>query len=128
MTKIYAVRDRLLDFFMPPFLGPSTKQVLASLAQIINGENSEHPLAKKPQHFEIFCLGEVNENGDVKADKEFLCDATSLIRNGLRIDGTGGSEEGKGAHHESSGDPPRSYGGTDPYNSAHAHEVRPKAI
>lgn len=83
--KIYAVRDRLIDYFLKPFIADSDKQVLASASEAINREDNRDPIAQTPSHFEIWRLGEIDENtGNVKATPELLADATSLIRPGIR--------------------------------------------
>lgn len=83
--KIYAVRDRLIDYFLKPFIADSDKQVLASAAAAINLEDNRDPIAQTPSHFEIWRLGEIDENtGNVKATPELLADASSLLRPGLR--------------------------------------------
>lgn len=94
MPKLYAVRDRLVDYFMQPFVGPSDKQVLASIATVINGEGNNSAISQTPQHFEIWRLADIDENtGRVSGEKEYLADASSLIRGGIR----GGTEAGPGA-------------------------------
>lgn len=78
--KLYAIRDRLVDYFMQPFIAPSDEQVLASVAQLINGKDP-HVIKDAAHHFEIWRLAEVDEKtGQVGGDREFLCDCASLIR------------------------------------------------
>jgi len=81
--KLYAVRDRLIDYFMTPFVAPSDKQVLASLAELINGENA-HAITQAPHHFEIWRIANLSEDGRIEEAREFLADAASLIRPGVR--------------------------------------------
>lgn len=92
--KIYSIRDRLLNYFMQPFFGPTDNQVLASLAEVINSEESKHAFSKTPQHFEVWRLGEVLETGKVREDQEFLIDASGLVRPNLREAGIGGDHQG----------------------------------
>lgn len=90
MMKLYAIRDRLIDYYMQPFVGQSEKQVIASLANIINEEGNTSAIAQKPEHFELWRLAEIDETtGQVQGDREFICDAGSLVRSGIRNDGSG---------------------------------------
>lgn len=84
--KLYAVRDRLIDYFMTPFAADNDKQVLASLATAINNRENLDAIAKTPHHFEIWRIGEVDEEGHIHARKELLADCSSLIRANLRTD------------------------------------------
>jgi len=91
--KIYAVRDRLLDYYGDPFMGPTDNSVLAAMASNINNPESKRDFAQAPHHFEIWRLGEINENGDVTKDKELLCDCASLIRPGIRLATEAGTDQ-----------------------------------
>lgn len=85
--KIYAIRDRLIDYFMQPFFGPSDKQVLAAIAQTVNDQEGKSAINQTPQHFEVWRLGEIDEQtGQVEGDREYLADAASLIRDRVRAD------------------------------------------
>lgn len=78
--KLYALRDRLIGYYLQPFTGFSDDNVKASLAETINGENS-HALTKSPHHFELFALAEIDqETGVVVPKVEFLCECTALVR------------------------------------------------
>lgn len=77
--KIYALRDRLLNYFLPPFVAPEDNQVKASLANVVNSGDPTG-LAQAPQHFELWRLGEVTPEGHVLGGKELLCDCHALIR------------------------------------------------
>ncbi len=82
--KIYAIRDRLIGYYMAPFAGPDTHaDVLAAVAQQVNGV-TEDAICQAPHHFEIWTLGEVHEDGHINPKKEFIADCSSLIRTGLR--------------------------------------------
>lgn len=90
MMKLYAVRDRLIDYYMQPFIGPADKQVLASLATVINEEGNTSAIAQKPEHFELWRLAEIDETtGQVQGDREFIADCGSLVRSGVWNDGSG---------------------------------------
>jgi len=93
--NIYAVKDRLIDYFLQPFAGPDDKAVLAAMARQVNTENSTSDIAQAPHHFEVWRLGRVNDEGHIDAKKEFLADCSSLIRPGIRTNAAG--ERGDGA-------------------------------
>lgn len=90
MTQLYAVRDRLIDYFMKPFAAPNDKEVLASLAVAINQGEGNSALEQTPHHFEIWRLGSVTETGDLRPGKELLATCDSLVRGSIRR----GSESG----------------------------------
>lgn len=81
--KIYAVKDRLIDYFLQPFAGPDDKNVLAAVSQQINSGDT-HAISQAPQHFEVWRLGEVDQEGNLIARKEFIADCASLVRPGIR--------------------------------------------
>jgi len=58
--KLYALRDRLLDYYKQPFLGPGDKTVMASLANMINNEG-DSDFVQAPHHFELWTLAEVRK-------------------------------------------------------------------
>jgi len=103
-VNIYSIRDRLLDYYGNPFMGPSNNAVLAAVATNINSPESKSDYAQAPQHFEVWKLGEINENGDVKADKELLADCNSLIRPGVRGTAEQGTGESNGTARQSQGE------------------------
>ena len=81
---IYAVRDRLLDYFQQPFIATDTKAVQAALAELVNNQESAHAIAQAPQHFELFKIGAVTEDGHVYGTHELICECSALIRARLR--------------------------------------------
>lgn len=81
---IYAVRDRLIDYFMTPFCAPSDKHVLASLANVINNTEATDAIAQAPHHFEIWKLGTVHEDGHIEPQQGLITDCASLVRPGIR--------------------------------------------
>lgn len=82
--KIYAIRDRLINYFMAPFAGPDTHtDILAAVAVQVNSGNTD-AIAEAPHHFEIWTLGEVQEDGTLVPKREFIADCSSLIRTGIR--------------------------------------------
>lgn len=82
--KLYAVKDRLIDYFMQPFAAHDDKDVLTAFANLINIGNTNDAIAQAPHHFEIWRIAEVTEQGDIVASKEFLAECSSLIRSSLR--------------------------------------------
>jgi len=80
IVKIYAIRDRLLDYYMQPFAGPEDKAVLASIAAMINRQGEQSDIAQAPHHFEIWKIGVIIENGNIQPCKELLATAESLVR------------------------------------------------
>lgn len=84
--KIYAVRDRLIDYFMQPFVGQSDKQVLSALSETINRDHT-HAIQAAPHHFEVWELGEVDEDtGEIRPKRQLLADCASLVRASVRTD------------------------------------------
>lgn len=82
--KMYAVRDRLLDYYMTPFFAEGDKPVMHTLSKIINGE-SEHAFSQAPQHFELWALAEIDDTtGEITDAKKLLCECNSLVRHSIR--------------------------------------------
>jgi len=79
-VKIYALRDRLINYYMTPFAAPNDKDVLSGIAQAVNNIEENSAISKAPHHFEIWHLGEVTDDGTIVADKYLVADANSLIR------------------------------------------------
>lgn len=90
---IYAIRDRLIDYFMQPFVGPDDKQVLASVARLVNTGEVTSDIAQAPHQFEVWKLGEVNDEGHVIPERKYLQDCSSLVRRDLRQRGQPGGPE-----------------------------------
>lgn len=84
--NIYGLRDRLLDYWLTPFAAPDDKTVLASIAATVNNYAGAdtNAISQAPHHFEIHRLAKVTEAGRIIEDREFLCEASSLIRPGIR--------------------------------------------
>lgn len=82
--KIYAIHDRMIAYFMQPFIGNDDKQVAASIAETINGEGL-HAIQQAPHHFELWRLGSIDEEGNVTKDKEYICSCDSLVREPSRL-------------------------------------------
>ena len=81
--KIYAIRDRLIDYYLQPFAGPDEKNVLAAISQQVNGKG-DSAIEAAPQHFEIWELGTVDETGHITPTRRLIADCASLIRPDIR--------------------------------------------
>lgn len=92
--KIFAIRDRLIDYYMTPFAADNDKAVMASLARMINDPETTDAIASAPHHYELWELGHVTEDGTLVAERTLLCDASSLIRAGIRTRAERGDAEG----------------------------------
>lgn len=82
--KLYAIRDRLLDFYMQPFLGPDDKPVLAALSNQISQEDNTDAISKAPHQFEVWKLADINEEAHVIPNKQLIATCDSLIRRNFR--------------------------------------------
>lgn len=82
--KIYAVRDRLLDYWMRPFAAEDDKTVMHALSMNINNGETNDPIAQAPHHYELWTLGEVTDDGHLESKRDLLCDCSSLIRASVR--------------------------------------------
>jgi len=106
-VKIYAIRDRLIDYFMQPFVGPDDKNVLASVARLVNQGEVTSDIQQAPHHFEVWQLGQVTEDGHLVPERALIADCSSLVRRGIRAPGEAGPGEGplKGPQGQSTGAP-----------------------
>jgi len=78
--NIYAVRDRLIDYYMHPFAGNNDKDVLAAIAAAINREGNLDAIAQAPHYFEVWRIGKVNDDGHVESSRELLGGCEGLVR------------------------------------------------
>lgn len=85
--NIYAIRDRLLDYYMQPFAGPEDKAVLAAIARTINSTENMSDVAQAPHHFEVWKLGHVTVDGHIVPERELIADCAGLIRPDIRKSG-----------------------------------------
>jgi len=79
-VKIYAVRDRLIDYYMHPFAGNSDKDVLAAISAAVNREGNLDAIAQAPHYFEVWRIGNVLDNGHIEPVRELLAGCESLVR------------------------------------------------
>lgn len=83
--KLYAIRDRLLEYFQRPFIGDTDATVLAAVATAINTE-ANVDFAQTPTHFEVWQLAEISEeSGQVRPTPKFISNCSDL-RRGIRED------------------------------------------
>lgn len=114
-VAIYAVRDRLIDWFMRPFPANSDKEVLGAIAQQVNSEEL-NGIAQAPHHYEVWKLCEVTDNGHVKEARVLIADCSSLIRSDLRKRHHTGDNQVPEAAGREPGPP-----GRNPYNTGSRH-------
>lgn len=76
--KIYALRDRFLDYYLDPVTQHDDKAALQAVSTHVSGDLND-AIQSAPHHFELWRLGKV-ENGHVIPEKEFLADVHSLVR------------------------------------------------
>lgn len=92
--KLYAIRDRLLEYFQRPFIGDTDATVLAAVATAINTE-ANVDFAKTPTHFEVWVLAEITEeSGHVRPTPKFISNCSDL-RRGVRENGIHRATEGQ---------------------------------
>lgn len=82
--KVFAIKDRLIDYFMQPFVAHDEKGVMAAIANVINTEPYKDAISQAPHHFEIWRLGEIDEDGHLHTSKELIAGCESLIRGDQR--------------------------------------------
>lgn len=78
--KLYAIRDRLVDYFMTPFAAHEDQGVLNSIANLVSNEESNDPVKQAPHHFEIWRLADIDNQGHIYTSREFLADCSTLVR------------------------------------------------
>lgn len=115
MMKIYAIRDRLIDYFMQPFVGPDDKSVLASVARLVNQGEVTSDIAQAPHQFEVWTLGIIQEDGTITPERGYLGDCSSLIRRDIRPTGTAEGHRPADAARTSGEDTTGANGGTPPH-------------
>jgi len=107
--KIYAIKDRLINYWMQPFVGPSDKAVMAAVANQINGARAQgdftNALAQAPHHFELWKIGNVEEDGHLTAERDFIADCSALVRGDIRSGRPGGDSQAQEPATRSAGAP-----------------------
>jgi len=59
--KVFAIRDRALDCFGQPFFAPSVGAALRSFSDEINRQDPNNALARHPEDYDLFTLGEYDD-------------------------------------------------------------------
>lgn len=86
---IAAIRDRLMDYFMQPFAAPGIPQLLSAISRQVTNE-TESDIAQAPHQFEVWKLGQVDDQGHITVERVYLCDCSSLVRSRVRQEPTDG--------------------------------------
>lgn len=81
--KLFAIRDRLLDYFQNPVAFDQAQHVQRNLATTINNPEMVNEITQAPDHFELWQIAEVDDQGHVVEKRELICNCSSLIRNGV---------------------------------------------
>lgn len=133
--KIFALRDRLIDYYMTPFAAPEDRQVMAAIATNINSDQGPHnaDIKSNPHQFEIWCLAEVKEDGHIEPEKYLVCNCAQLIRRSVREAPLAGAAEATGPANGSAGTPRLMGQGTDahkppPADSPYAEGGPPEEV
>lgn len=96
--NIYAIRDRMIDYFIQPFAAPGDHEVLAAIAGRINQPGDTDAITQAPHHFEIWRVAKFNQDtGHLEVSKEFLADCSSLVRGSVRTVGRPGDQSTESA-------------------------------
>jgi len=72
----------MLDYFQDPFVAPNDYNVMASVANVINNSEVQSAIAQAPHHFEIWRIATVDDQGHIHESRDFIADASSLVRTG----------------------------------------------
>lgn len=92
--KIFAIRDRMLDYFQVPVVVNREQDLVAAVAKQVNGGANE--VAQAPDHFEIWEIAEVDDQGHIQPTRVFKCNCASLVRNGVWKRGESGADGAQG--------------------------------
>jgi len=98
---ICAIRDRMLDYFQPPVCVNRIQDLMAAIAKGINDHGAtQHEIGQAPDHYELWKIGEVDDQGNVHANREYITNCASFVRNGVwkrRTEGASGAESESGS-------------------------------
>lgn len=70
----------MIDYFMVPFAAPNENEAMAGIAHEVNRVDIQAAIQSAPHHFELYSLGEIDDNGTIYAKKELVCDCSTLVR------------------------------------------------
>lgn len=79
----------MIDYYLQPFAAPEEKNVLAAIANQINREGTNDPIAQAPQDYEVWQLGLVTEEGTLVPERRIVTNCAQLVRRSLRENGKG---------------------------------------
>jgi len=114
--KIFAIRDRLLNYFQRPVMADHAPDVVAAVATAING-GDKNDFCQKPEDFEIWQVGEFDqESGAIIPKLTIVTNCLSLVRTGVREGGAPTRTAPTGATGRSGEAPSGSQG---PYRPSH---------
>lgn len=65
MLKIYAVKDLAVQCFGNPFVVRAQGEALRSFQDEVNNDNGNSAIAKHPEDYELFCIGEYDEQNGI---------------------------------------------------------------
>jgi len=101
----------MLDYFQVPVTVYRLEDLLAAVAKGINSTGEDrNEIAQAPDHYEIWQIGEVTEQGHIEIKREFITNCASLVRNGVwkrRLAGDPGTEGTTRPSPGAPGTPPR---------------------
>lgn len=88
--KIFAIRDRMLDYYQRPIFAERKADVVSAIAMAIN-QGEKNDFCQTPEHFEVWELGELDiETGKIESKQTIITNCASLIRSSIR----GGQQPG----------------------------------
>lgn len=112
--KIFAIRDRLLNYFQRPVMADQAPDVVAAVAAAINN-GDQNDFCKKPEDFEIWQVGEFDqESGAIIPKLTIVTNCLSLIRGRVREGDASARAAAIAAAHRSAGAPESPPGGYRP--------------
>lgn len=70
----------MIGYYLMPFVAPDDNQVLASISLDVSRQDNQYAIAYAPHQFQVWQLGEINDEGTITPRKELICDCSSLVR------------------------------------------------
>lgn len=113
MLKIFSIRDRMLDYFQVPVVVNREQDLAAAIARGVNSEGEDrNEIALAPDHYELWQIGEVDDQGNLTSKREFRFNCASLVRRGVWKRGPAGGGGAEGDEGATPGRPGRPGGPT----------------
>jgi len=78
--KIFAIRDRLLDYYQAPMAQMRSSDLVAAIANQLNNPETAYEINQAPEQFEVWQLGYVTDDGHLVPDRVLVCNCAQLIR------------------------------------------------